>query len=475
MLDPHGLAGTAEALTGRVFRALDWFYVFTVTGFLMLCLWLVLGPHRHVRLGDPDDRPEFSTVSWLSMLFAAGMGTGLVFWGVAEPMTHFAAPHTGPGLTPEAARRAMVVTNFHWGLHAWAVYSVGALILAYFAFCRKTLYMAGAPIRAVFKGPWVRPVAWSADLIAVVAVGFGVAASICMGVLQLHSGLHVVLGISLESKAIAIGILVALMVMAMLSASTGLDRGIKWLSNINMLIAVLLMLFVLLAGPTGFLLRAFFNALGDYLSNVVSLSLRLYPYQYQDVGDWFQSWTLTLFVWWIAWAPFVGIFVARISRGRTVREFVIGVLLTPTVFSVLWFAVFGGTGIYEELHGAGGLAQLVQQDVGVALFTLFHRLPLSRLLDALSLALVFIFLVTSVDSATFVLGMITTEGDLNPPRGRKLAWGTGLGVLSTPLTLMGEVDVFKSVMVSGVLPYSLIMLLQVVALLRALRQRKGAS
>jgi glycine betaine transporter len=256
------------------------------------------------------------------------------------------------------------------------------------------------------------------------------------------------------------------MTCALISATTGLDKGIKWLSNINLITALLLMLFVLFAGPTGFLIRSFFTAIGDYATGVIGLSLGLYPYQ--NVGGWFQNWTLSLFTWWIAWAPFVGVFVARISRGRTIREFVIGVLLAPTVFSILWFAIFGGSGFYEELHGGGGIAQLVQEDVTVALFALFHRLPLAYMLDAISLALVFIFLVTSVDSATFVLAMLTKGGDVNPPRRRKLSWGVGLGALSAPMTLMGEIDALKAVMVSGVLPYSAILILQVIGMLRAL-------
>jgi len=474
LLWPRSLASVAELLTRRVFGAVDWFFLLAVSAFLVLCFWLALGSHGRMRLGADDDRPEFSTASWLSMLFAAGMGSGLMFWGVAEPVTHFTSPPVGAGSTPAAARQAMVLTNFHWGLHAWGIYGVGALVLAYFGFRRRTASLAGAPLRSVFRGPWVKPTAWTADLVSVVAVAFGVAASVGMGVMQILGGLRTVAGLQTDSPLLTMGVLAVLMACAMASATTGLQRGIKWLSNLNMLIAILLLAFMLLSGPTGFLLRSFFTAAGDYVSGIFSLSLRLYPYQ--EIGNWFQSWTLTYFVWWIAWAPFVGIFVARISRGRTVREFVVGVLVAPTVFSMLWFAVFGGVGIHEELFGPGGVGRLVQEDVTVALFALFHRLPLSRLLDATAILLVFVFLVTSVDSATFVLGMLTSGGSLDPPRSRRLIWGTGLGVLTAPLLLVGEVKVFKAVLVSGVLPYSLVMLVQVASLLRALRQdfRRGA-
>jgi len=470
---PASLARFAELLSRRVFGALDWFFLLSVSAFLVLALWLALGRHGRLRLGDPEDRPEFSTPSWLAMLFAAGMGAGLLFWGVAEPVTHFGSPPTGAGGTPAGARQAMVLTNFHWGLHAWAIYGIGALVLAYFGFRRKTASMAGAPLRSAFRGPWVGPLASVADLVSVVAVAFGVAASVGMGVMQILGGLSIVAGTPAHSSTLALGLLAALMTAAMVSATTGLQRGIKWLSNINMVVAILLLLFTLLAGPTGFLLRSFFSSIGDYASGLISLSLRLYPYQ--NLGHWFQSWTLTYFVWWIAWAPFVGIFVARISRGRTIREFVIGVLLVPTLFSMLWFAVFGGTAIHEELFGAGGIERLVQQDVTVALFALFHRLPLSRLLDATAILLMFIFLVTSVDSATFVLGMLTSNGSLDPPRSRRLAWGGGMAALAAPLLLVGEVETFKAVLVSGVLPYSLVLLVQVAGLLRALRIDEPAS
>jgi glycine betaine transporter len=464
---PDAMTRATGILTRRVFGALDWFFLLSVSGFLLLVLALAFSRYGKLRLGDPDDRPEFSTPSWLAMLFAAGMGAGLLFWGAAEPITHFSNPPTGEGGTPLMARRAMVITNFHWGLHAWGIYGVGALVLAYFGFRRKTANLAGAPIRSVFSAAWVEPVAWTADLVSIVAVAFGVAASVGMCTMQVLAGLNIVAGLP-GSPLLAMGVLTALMTCAMASASTGLQKGIKWLSNLNMLVAIFLALFVLIVGPTGFLLRSSLASLGDYITGIFSLSFRAYPYH--DIGPWFRSWTLAYFVWWIAWAPFVGIFVARISRGRTIREFALGVLVAPTVFSILWFSIFGGTGIHQELFGQGGIAELVQQDAAVALFSLFDRLPLSGLLSATAIFLVFIFLVTSVDSATFVLGMLTSAGSLDPPRSKRLAWGGGLGALAAPLILVGDIEVFKAVLMSGVMPYSLVLLLQTASLIRALRQ-----
>ncbi len=441
----------------------------SVTGFLVLCLYLAFGRYGSVRLGAPGERPEFSTVSWLAMLFAAGMGVGLLFWGVAEPLNHFVG---APGATPKsplAARRALVLTAFHWGLHAWAVYGLAALVLAYFGFRRKTPYLPGAPIRSAFRGRWVEPVATTADLVAVLAVAFGVAGSMALGILQLHAGLHVVAGVSSTSLWVPVVLLVLMVISYMASAATSLDKGIKWLSNINMLTALVLLLFVAIAGPTSFLLRSFVTAVGDYASSIIGLSLGLYPFQGAAAQSWLDAWTLTYFFWWIAWAPFVGVFVARISRGRTIKQFVLGVLFAPTLFSLLWFAVLGGTGLFEDIYGAGGIARLASDNVTIALFALFDRLPLSSIASGVALALVFIFLVTSVDSATYVLGMLTSRGSLDPTRKRKLAWGISLGLLGGALMLSGSIRAVRAVAVLGAIPFTFIMLLQAVALLRALR------
>ena len=466
IVDPKGLASTASAILVTVFRSLDWFFMTVVTVMLVLSLWLAFSHYGRIKLGGPKDEPEFSYPSWLAMLFAAGMGVGLLFWGVAEPLMHFSgAPGHEPG-TPPAARHAMAVTLFHWGLHAWAVYCVGGLVMAYFGFRKGTPYLPGAPLRSALSGRWVSPVAWLADLFAVIAVALGVAGSIGLGVFQLQSGLHVLAGTDLQSTMMSIGILAVLVVCYMGPLVTDLDKGVKWLSNGNMIIALLVMLFILFAGPTAFLLRTFVTALGDYVTGVVGLSFQLYPFT--DVGPWLQNWTLTYWFWWIAWAPFVGVFIARISRGRTIREFVTGVLFVPSLFSVLWFSVFGGTGLYEELHGQGGMVKLVREDVSTALFSLFDRLPFSNLLNGTALALSFIFLVTSVVSAAFVLGMFTSRGSLNPSVGQKLAWGAVLGGLGAALTLSGNVEAVRTVAFIGAIPFTLIILLQIAALLRAL-------
>jgi glycine betaine transporter len=461
---PEATATLATSISKIAFLSVDWFFMAATTGSVLLCIGLALSKYGSVKLGD--QAPEFSTLSWLSMLFAAGMGTGLVFWGVAEPLTHYGG---APGIeahTPEAARQALTITALHWGLHAWAVYGLAALVLAYFGFRKKQPYLPSAPLKASFTGRWVKPIGIGADTLAVVAVAFGVAGSVAMGILQLSTGISLTSGGGAEgSLTMDVGILAVLVVCYMASASTGLEKGIKWLSNINMSIAVLLMVFLLLVGPTGSLLRSFVTLLGDYISSLVSMSLRLYPYQ--ESRGWVSGWTLTYFLWWIAWAPFVGVFIARISRGRTIREFVFGVLFAPTLFSLLWFAIFGGTGFFEEAESSG-LAAMVREDVTLALFALYERLPGTTVLTVTSLLLVFIFLVTSVDSATFVLGMMTSKGSLNPPANRKLAWGIVLGVMGGALMLSGEVDVIRALAIVGAIPFTFILLLQASALLRGL-------
>jgi glycine betaine transporter len=468
VLRPDDLGNTASSLTSSALKALDWFFMAAVTGFVILCAMLAIGPYGKIKLGKDTDKPEFSLPSWMAMLFAAGMGVGLLFWGVSEPVRHFVEP---AGLEPEtaaAARQAMVLTCFHWGLHAWAVYAVTALVLAYFGFRKGAKYLPGEPLRWSFKGRWVKPVGDVADIVGVLAVALGVAGSLGMGLMQIQSGLHIVTGVSGDSVWVGMAILACLVAAYMISATTGLDKGIRLLSNLNMTLAVLLLFFVLLTGSTVSLFGGFLTGLGDYASSLVGISLRLFPYQ--NLQEWTHRWTLTFFIFWIAWAPFVGVFIARISRGRTIREFVLGVLLVPTVFSVLWFAVFGGSGIHQELHGAGGMAALVKEDMTVALFTLFDRLPLSNLLSVTAILLIFIFLVTSADSATFVLGMLTSQGNPNPPTKRKVLWGIVLGALGAALLFTGKVESLQAVVVAGAIPFTFVILLQVAALIKELRK-----
>ncbi len=474
ILAPKALADGARSFAGAWFRSFDWFTMLLASGSVVLSLALAFSRFGRIKLGRPTDEPEFSTASWLSMLFAAGMGTGILFWGVAEPVTHYLG---APGLeakTESGAHYALVLTGLHWGLHAWAIYAVAGLVLAYFCFRHNRPYLPGDPIRGGFRGAWAKPLAMSADFLAVLAIVFGVAGSLTMGSLQIQSGLHLLVGIDAESNWVTAAILACLVAAYMTSAATSLDKGIKWLSNINILLCLALGIFLLCTGPSLYLLKTFAVSVGDYLAALPRLGTQLRPHS--DGGTWFHSWTITYFLWWIAWAPFVGVFIARISKGRTIREFVGGVLFVPTIFSLLWFATLGGAGLYAELSGKSGLSQQVASDLTLALFSLFENFPLTNLLSFTAILLVFIFLVTSVDSATFVLGMLTSKGSMNPPTRKKLAWGVTLGVLGAALTLTRNVDVVKSIAILGAIPFSALLLLQIVGFLRVLfRDARDAS
>jgi glycine betaine transporter len=345
------LGFTNYSLTG-----ISWAWLFICTTFLILSGYMAFGPYGHIRLGKDDEEPEFSTASWIAMLFAGGMGSGLLLWGPAEPMYHYISPPGMEGGTPAAARQALVITNLHWGLHAWAIYAVCALVIAYFTFRRNEPSMISTPIKALFGGAAGESIGKVADILAVLSVVFGLAGSLAMGTLAVRSGAFAIL-----------------FVCYMLSATTGVDKGIKILSNVNMVIAILIMLMVLFAGPTRFLLETFIDSIGSYFSSLFTMSFKLFPFE--DLGGWSAGWTLTYLIWWIAWGPFIGIFVARISRGRTIREFCIGVILVPTVFSMLWFAIFGGAGFYIEMFGGGGLKELIFEDATKALFAFLGYFP----------------------------------------------------------------------------------------------------
>ncbi|MEM7224956.1 MAG: BCCT family transporter [Pseudomonadota bacterium] len=469
---PDQLTGSAVALTSGALKYLDWMFMLACTLFILLALYLALGPYADIKLGHDDEEPEFSTASWIAMLFAGGMGSGLLFWGVAEPMYHFYSPPGVEGQSTEAARAAFAITNLHWGFHAWAIYGVCALVIAYFVFRKDAPSMVSTPIeyslRPLLGATVTRYLGVVADVLAVMAVVFGLAGSLGMGTLLVRSGLSEVFGIE-PTLTVAVIILLVMTVCFLLSACTGVDKGIKILSNMNMIIAIAIMMVVLFAGPTTFILDSFVNSFGDYLSQLVFLSFRIFSYD-DSLRGWTHGWTLTYLIWWIAWGPFVGIFIARISRGRTIREFCIGVIVVPTVFSMLWFAVFGGAAIYIEMFGGGGLAEVVFEDVTKALFAFFGYLPGATVINILALILIFVFLVTSADSGTFVVSMMTTNGNLNPDTKTKLMWGIIMSAITFGVLVSGSVSVAKAMAITGAVPFTFIVLIQLVGLFRALRE-----
>ncbi|CAA0125388.1 Glycine betaine transporter BetL [Halioglobus japonicus] len=466
MIAPEQMAANVLGLTSYFMVGASWWWLLLCTGFVILAGFLAFGPYGSIRLGRDDEQPEFSFTSWIAMLFAGGMGAGLLFWGVAEPVTHFDNPPTGAGGTAEAARQALVITNLHWGLHAWSIYGVCALVIAYFTFRLEKAPLISTPLRSLFSGRSADVAATTADVLGVVAVVFGLAGSLAMGTLQVRSGLTALFDVPVVNS-VSLMVLAVLFAMYMISTLTGVEKGMKLLSDINMVLGLALMAFILIFGPTAFIMETFVTTFGAYVSQFVEMSFRLFPFE--NLTQWSANWTLTYLIWWLAWGPFVGVFIARISRGRTIREFCMGVILIPTSFSILWFSVFGGAGIYVEMYGPGGLSSIITQDVAAALFSFLDYFPFASVLSIGALLLIVIFLVTSADSGTFVLSMMTTEGNLNPPASSKIVWGTIVAVITAATLLAGSVDVARAMSTLGAIPFSAILILQIVSFLRRLR------
>ena len=472
IVDTAGLARVAASLVALQFTSRAWFIMLTVSFMLLVSIVLALSRYGRIKLGRDDDEPEFSTISWLTMLFAAGMGVGLLYWGTAEPLTHYLliSEYEDPRAS---ASLALFVTNFHWGLHAWAIYALTGLVIAYFGFRRGCPSLVSAPILAVFgRGRIARGVGWLSDLLAIVAIAIGLGGSVAMGVFQVKEGVDVLLGFSDSGLGLALGIFVVLCLAYVVPLTVDLDRGMALLSNAAMAVAGGLMVFILLVGPTHFLMGGIVQALGDYLDGVWAHGFRTFTFMDDRVGDWFQAWTLTYMVWWLAWAPFVGVFIARISKGRTIREFICGVILVPTAFSILWFGVFGGVGFYGLLELDVPILDVVRDNVSAVTFFVLERFPLPWLTISAVVVAAFLFIVTSVVSAAFVLGMFSTGGDLNPSVRVKLSWGVILGALGLVMILSGSIDAVKSIIALGALPFVFIVLLLVICLLKALKAEK---
>ena len=470
IVDPDAMVVTASAMVSELFRSRGWFIMLTVTGLLVFCLALAFSRYGDIRLGTEDERPEFSTVSWLSMLFAAGMGVGLLFWATAEPLTHFRIIKTVMD-EPAAADAALFVTNFHWGIHAWAIYGATALAIAYFSFRRGTPMLVSAPFIELFGAErWARLLGWVSDFLAIVAIAIGVAGSIAMGVFQVADGIDLMAGGDGAGPLLILAVFLIMIGCCIPPLLVDLGRGMALLSDAAMAIAAFLIVYLLLVGPTSFLMSSILEGIGSYLGEVFVHGFRTFAFFGDEAGTWFQDWTLTYMVWWLAWGPFVGVFIARISRGRTIREFVFGVLLGPTVFSVFWFGAFGGVGFFDSLYRGGALEALTVSQVERVTFALLALLPGSTLTMAATILAAFLFIVTSVVSAAFVLGMFSSAGSPDPSKRVKLIWGLLLGLLGYAMILSGSVEAVKKVIALGAMPFVFITILLLVCLVRALGQ-----
>ena len=465
VLAPASLGAVFDSALALITRDFGWFYLWVVLGLVIMAMVLAFGRHGQLKLGNEDDEPAFSRGAWFSMLFAAGMGIGLVFWGVAEPVSHYLTPPPGIAAgTPEAANAAMRYSFFHWGLHPWAVYSMVALAIAFFQFRKGGSALVSTAVQAL-PWRWVRPLGPLVNVLAVIATAFGVAASLGMGALQINSGLARVFGLPVSGAA-QVGIIVVTTALFLVSAVTGVDRGIKWLSSFNLVMAALLALAVFLLGPTVAIIDTFTTTLGAYASEFVRMSLRMTPFR--DSG-WVGGWTVFYWAWWVSWSPFVGLFIARVSRGRSIREFILGTVLAPTLAAFIWFSVFGGTALHMEILQGLPMAEAVQADVSTALFSVFDALPLGGLMTGVATVLVLVFFVTSGDSATLVLGMMSTGGDENPRPLVKVIWGVLVAGIAISLLLAGGVKAVQTATIVFALPFTAVILLMAVALWRGVR------
>jgi choline/glycine/proline betaine transport protein len=460
--------GTAQAffmqIKGWITTYFGWSLILFVQAFFLYCIFLALSRFGNIRIGGANARPQYSRPTWFAMLFSAGMGIGLLFYGVAEPVLHFHSPPGMTGGTAAAATRAMDLTFLHWGFHAWSIYALVGLSLAYFSYNRGLPLTIRSAFYPIIGDRIYGPIGTLIDVMAVVATLFGVATSLGFGVVQINAGLGYLFGLAVNSE-VQILLIMGITLVATASVVSGLDRGIRRLSEINLGVALLLLAFLVIAGPTLFLLNSTVQNIGHYLQNL--LSLGSWTATYRMDSDWQGNWTLFYWTWWIAWSPFVGMFIARISRGRTVREFLGGVLLVPALLSFIWFSVFGGTAIYAELYEGVEVAAAVNQNMATALFKLLDQYPMSTLTSVLGILLVFVFFVTSSDSGSLVIDIITAGGNLNPPIAQRIFWAVTEGVVAAVLLAGGGLLALQTAAISTGLPFALVLAAMCVGLYRS--------
>nr|WP_312536803.1 BCCT family transporter [Moraxella sp. CTOTU47618] len=459
-------------LAGEVFNQLQsfithrfrWLFIILMNVTVVFSLYIALSRYGDIRLGHQTEHPEYSLLSWFGMLFSAGIGIGLLYWGTAEPLYHFMSPPMGQAETVEAAKQAMSISFLHWGIHAWALYCVVALSLAYFH------YRRGLPlsIRSVLYpligqkiyGKWGHVV----DTLAVFGTMFGVVTSLGLGAMQINAGFSNVFGIP-NNVPVQLCLIAIITAMATLSVMMGLDKGIKRLSDINIVLTVLLLGFMLFFGPTQFIIDSFIENIGNYVSQLIPLGFWSEAY---SNTDWQANWTIFYWAWWVSWSPFVGIFVARISRGRTIREFIFGVLFIPMLLLFFWFTTFGGSAVHMELMGNYGLIEAVKADYGSAIFKLIEYYPLTKPLTLVIVVMIMLWFVTSSDSASLVIDMLTAGGDTNPPKIQRLFWALSQGVIAAVLLVAGGLSALQAVAIIAGFPFAIVVFVMMYCLWRGL-------
>lgn len=466
IIAPDKLETISGNMQSFISNSFGWYYLIIVTIFLVVCLYLFITPAGRIKLGKQDEKPEFSRGTWIAMLFSAGMGIGLVFYGSAEPISHYAiSSPTGETGTSQAIKDSLRFTYFHWGLHAWAIYGIIALVLAYFSFRKNEPVLISATLRPIIGRRADGKTGKLIDILAILSTVIGVATTLGFGAAQINGGLSFLFDIP-SGFFVQMIIIVIVTVLFIVSALSGLGKGIKILSNANMILAFLLLAIMFIVGPTLFILNLFTDSIGTYLQFLPNMSFRLAPLNVEN-RNWINSWTVFYWAWWIAWSPFVGIFIARISKGRSIREFVFCVLLIPSTISFFWFSTFGGSAISLESKGIATISELKLEE---SLFGVFANYPMGMVMSIIALTLIVTFFITSADSGTFVLGMMSMNGTPNPPNKIKIMWGILLTATALVLLYSGGLMALQNTMIVAALPFSLIMILMTISLLKSVNK-----
>jgi len=462
-----------SAIKSFIATDLAWYYVGFMSCTLFLSIWLIFSRYGDIRLGKDTDRPEFSNFSWFSMLFGAGIGIGILFWSIAEPIYHFQSNpliSESQQQTVEAAQVAMRIAIFHWGLHGWALFALAGLILAYFAYRKDLPLSIRSSLYPIFGDRIYGPIGHIADMLAVFGTVFGIATSLGLGAQQINAGLNYLLGIEVSTST-QILLIVIISIISTASVMTGLHKGIRLLSELNMRLTVLILGLFLVVGPTAYVLGALVTNLGDYLVHAVELGFWVDP---DPEGQWQGWWTIFYWGWWIAWAPFCGIFIARISRGRTIRQFVLGVLITPTLLATIWITIFGNTAMFLELFGDGGVVAAVNKDTTTALFATIELMtssePLVTLLSSICTIMLVTYFVTSSDSATLVICTLISMGEEHPLARYRVFWGAAIGASAAVLLLAGGLKALQTASVVAALPFSFILIMAIYGLFKSLNE-----
>ena len=470
VLGTDSLGSVMSSVLDWVIRNFGWAFVLIATVALLFCIVVAISPYGRIRLGPDDSRPEFRTVSWIAMMFAAGLGLGLLFYGVAEPISHFAAPPHGLAepRTQEAAQVALETTYFHWGFNGWAIYAIMGLALAYFTFRKGGKNLVSATFAPLLgENVSERPIGRTIDALAIFATLFGTATSLGLGALQINSGLNFLWDVRI-SNGIAVVIIVVITALFVLSAVSGVERGIQFLSNLSGGATVALMVFFLVVGPTVFVISTAIETIGGYLIRLPEMSIRTGVF---TDSDWMAAWTIFYWAWWISWAPFVGTFVARISRGRTIREFILGVVAAPTGMGFIWFAIVGATGIDLQTSGQADLIGTTSTPE-LSLFTALEQLPLTTVVSVLALILIAFFFISGADAASIVMAMLASRGALEPARLVTATMGCLMGAIASALLLVGGLTALQQGAVLASVPFTFVIVGIGWSLVKVLRQER---